>query len=272
MRNVTVPPLAPSSVVIASRSVEAFCGWALASSPNGIQPEGRRPTATGTRSKGPLGAARRPLQSRQNRPVICRRACRWADRARRESGGRVKVCHAPSVGLHTLRHCFVISPAVAARGTAKSGFRRLVPHRYLTLQRHVWQGRDQALSSSLLSFGLTCLTCLIHRNRLRPAPIHDRGEITFATHMLAAGVPLHKVSEHLGTPPTRSPGTCTATPPTRACPLPSSGSPQQWAGKNVCRCYTNGYTAAKRPPQMFSETASDLLLPVGMTGFEPAAP
>jgi hypothetical protein len=54
--------------------------------------------------------------------------------------------------------------------------------------------------------------------------------------------------------------------------LPSSDSQQQWAGENVCRYYTNGYTAAKRPPQILSETASDLLFPVGMTGFEPAAP
>jgi len=53
---------------------------------------------------------------------------------------------------------------------------------------------------------------------------------------------------------------------------PSSGSEQQWAGENVCRGYTNGYTAAERPPRILSETASDLLFPVGMTGFEPAAP
>jgi integrase len=67
---------------------------------------------------------------------------------------------------HALRHTFVITPAVTARGTAKSGIRRLVPHGYLTLPRHVWQGRDQALSSSLLFFRLTCLPCLVHRNRL----------------------------------------------------------------------------------------------------------
>ena len=55
-------------------------------------------------------------------------------------------------------------------------------------------------------------------------------------------------------------------------PPPSNGSQERWAGENVCRCYTNGYTAAKRPPRILSETASDLLFPVGMTGFEPAAP
>jgi integrase len=49
-----------------------------------------------------------------------------------------------------------------------------------------------------------------------------------------------------GTPPSRSPGTCTVTSPPRARdPLTASD---------------------------FSETASDLLLPVGMTGFEPATP
>src|ERR1035437_11016795 len=58
----------------------------------------------------------------------------------------------------------------------------------------------------------------------------------------------------------------------RARALRSGGSEQQWAGENVCRGYTNGYTAAKRPPRILSETASDLLFPVGMTGFEPAAP
>ena len=33
-----------------------------------------------------------------------------------------------------------------------------------------------------------------------------------------------------------------------------------------------GLQAGKRPPRVLSETASDLLFPVGMTGFEPAAP
>jgi hypothetical protein len=50
------------------------------------------------------------------------------------------------------------------------------------------------------------------------------------------------------------------------------GSQQQWAGENVRHGYTDGYTAAKRPPRILSETASDLLFPVGMTGFEPATP
>jgi hypothetical protein len=75
-----------------------------------------------------------------------------------------------------------------------------------------------------------------------------------------------------GTPSSQSPGTCTATSPTRVRSLPFSRSQQQWAGENVCRGYTDGYTAAERPPRILSETASDLLFPVGMTGFEPAAP
>src|ERR1035438_4695842 len=41
-----------------------------------------------------------------------------------------------------------------------------------------------------------------------------------------------------GTRSSRSPGTCTATSPTRARALPFSGFQQQWAGENVCRCYT----------------------------------
>ena len=72
----------------------------------------------------------------------------------------------PGAHPHALRHSFGTALAEAARGTAKSGIRRLVPHGYLTPPRHVWQDRDQALSASLLSFGLTCLPCLIHRNRL----------------------------------------------------------------------------------------------------------
>jgi hypothetical protein len=38
---------------------------------------------------------------------------------------------------------------------------------------------------------------------------------------------------------------------------PSGGSQRQWAAENVCRGYTDGYTAAKRPPRILSETASD---------------
>jgi hypothetical protein len=95
---------------------------------------------------------------------------------------------------------------------------------------------------------------------------------SFVRHMPAAGVPLHTVSELLGQSFVAVTGDVTATSPTRVRALLSSGSQQQWAGENVCRCYTNGYTAAKRPPRIFSETASDLLFPVGMTGFEPAAP
>jgi integrase len=62
----------------------------------------------------------------------------------------------------------------------------------------VWQSRDQALSSSLLSFGLTCLTCLIHRNRLRPGLFHNRGEINFGTALAEAGVDLAVMQALLG--------------------------------------------------------------------------
>jgi hypothetical protein len=95
---------------------------------------------------------------------------------------------------------------------------------------------------------------------------------SFATHMLAAGVPLHTVSELLGHSSVAVTGDVHGPSPTRARASPSGGSQQHWAGENVCRGYTNGYTAAKRPPRILSETASDLLFPVGMTGFEPAAP
>jgi len=95
---------------------------------------------------------------------------------------------------------------------------------------------------------------------------------SFATHMLAAGVPLHTVSELLGHSPVAVTGDMHGPVANQARAPPSSDSQQQWAGENVCRCYTNGNTAAKRPPRILSETASDLLLPVGMTGFEPATP
>jgi hypothetical protein len=59
-----------------------------------------------------------------------------------------------------------------------------------------------------------------------------------ATHMLAAGVPLHTVSELLGHASVAVTGGVYGHPPRRVCPPPSNGSQQQWAGENVCRCYT----------------------------------
>jgi integrase/recombinase XerD len=70
---------------------------------------------------------------------------------------RLFAAHGIPGSIHRCRHTFVITPAVVARGTAKSGIRRLVPHEYMPLPRHVRQGRDQALSSSLPSFGLRAL-------------------------------------------------------------------------------------------------------------------
>ncbi len=90
--------------------------------------------------------------------------------------------------------------------------------------------------------------------------------------MLAAGVPLHTVSELLGHSFVAVTGDVHS-PVSNQCARSSvQRSQQPWAAENVCRGYTNGYTAAKRPPRILSETASDLLFPVGMTGFEPATP
>ena len=61
---------------------------------------------------------------------------------------------------------------------------------------------------------------------------------SFVRHMPAAGVPLHTVSELLGQSFVAVTGDVTATSPTRVRALLSSGSQQQWAGENVCRCYT----------------------------------
>ena len=59
-----------------------------------------------------------------------------------------------------------------------------------------------------------------------------------ATRMLAAGVPLHTVLELLGHSCVVVTGGVYGHPPRRVCPPPSNGSQQQWAGENVCRCYT----------------------------------
>ena len=59
-----------------------------------------------------------------------------------------------------------------------------------------------------------------------------------ATPMLAAGVPLHTVSELLGHSCVAVTGGVYGHPPRRVCLPPSSGSSEQWAGENVCRCYT----------------------------------
>jgi len=59
-----------------------------------------------------------------------------------------------------------------------------------------------------------------------------------ATRMLAAGVPLHTVSELLGHSCVAVTGGVYGHPPRRVCPPPSNGSQERWAGENVCRCYT----------------------------------
>ena len=62
--------------------------------------------------------------------------------------------------------------------------------------------------------------------------------IADTTRMLAAGVPLHTVSELLGHSCVAVTGGVFGHPPRRVCPPPSNGSQEQWAGENVCRCYT----------------------------------
>src|SRR5664280_1863367 len=89
--------------------------------------------------------------------------------------------------------------------------------------------------------------------------------------MLAAGVPLHTVSELLGHSPVAFTGDMHCPVVNQARAPPSSDSQQQWAGENVCRCYTNGNTAAKRPPRILSETASDAMKERGLLPL-PAAP
>ena len=73
---------------------------------------------------------------------------------------------------------------------------------------------------------------------------------SFARRMLAASVPLHTVSELLGHSSVAVTGDVYGHVSTEGRASPSSGSQQQWAGENVCRYYTNGYTAGKRPPRI----------------------
>ena len=100
--------------------------------------------------------------------------------------------------------------------------------------------------------------------------LHTRRH-SFATHMLAAGVPLRTVSKLLGHSFVAVTGDVYGHVSNQGArfAVQRLSAAMGW---NVCRCYTNGYTAAKRPPRVLSETASDLLFPVGMTGFEPATP
>jgi hypothetical protein len=86
---------------------------------------------------------------------------------------------------------------------------------------------------------------------------------SFATHIFAAGVPLQPSRSYSGTSPSRSPALRTATSPPWARASPSSGSQQQWAAENVCRCYTNGYTAAKRPPRISPKRPLTCYFPSG---------
>jgi hypothetical protein len=77
-------------------------------------------------------------------------------------------------------------------------------------------------------------------------------------------------SEILGTPPSRSPGTCTAPSRTRVrSAVQRLSAAMGW--ENVCRGNTFGYTAAKRPPRILSETASDVMKERGLLPL-PAAP
>jgi hypothetical protein len=92
--------------------------------------------------------------------------------------------------------------------------------------------------------------------------LHKRRH-SFATHMLAAGVPLHTVSELLGHSSVAVTGDVYGHVSTEGRALPSSGSQQQWAGENVCRCYTNGHTAAKRPPRISPKRPLTCCFPSG---------
>ena len=86
--------------------------------------------------------------------------------------------------------------------------------------------------------------------------------------MRAAGVPLRTVSELLGHFSVGVTGSGHVTNQGARSAVQRLCAAMGW--ENVCRGYTNGYTAAKRPPRILGPLT--LLFPVGMTGFEPAAP
>jgi integrase len=79
--------------------------------------------AIGPRTGGPVLLNTRG--ARMDRHAATRRLQRLAETA----GVQTTKAHP-----HMLRHTFVISPAFAARGTAKSGVHRIVPHKYLSLR------------------------------------------------------------------------------------------------------------------------------------------
>jgi hypothetical protein len=90
--------------------------------------------------------------------------------------------------------------------------------------------------------------------------------------MLAAGVRLHTVSELLGHSCVSVTGDVYGHVSTEGARSAVQRLSAAMTAENVRYGYTDGYTAAKRPPRSLSETASDLLFPVGMTRFEPATP
>ena len=109
----------------------------------------------GQRTSGPL--ILRPVS---RKPIDRRDAYRMVARIAKAAG------IPRHISPHSLRHAAIITPAVASRGTAKSGIRRLVPHGYPPLREARAAGPRPGTSFSWLSFGLTCLTCLTHRNLL----------------------------------------------------------------------------------------------------------
>jgi integrase len=109
-------------------------------------------TCRGERTEGPL--VLRPLSGQP----IDRRDCYRMVTLIAKAAGIPR-----HISPHSLRHAAIITPAVASRGTAKSGIRRLVPHGYPPLREARAAGPRPGTSSSWLSFGLTCLT---HRNRM----------------------------------------------------------------------------------------------------------
>ena len=138
--------------------------------------------AVGSRTCGPVLLNRRG--TRMDRHAATRRLHQLAETA----GIQVTRAHP-----HMLRHTFVICTALAAWGTAEYDASQLVPHEYQVLGETRPRGPEPGISSSMPSFGRTCLTSLTSLNRPSPGTLRNPVQITRVTTMLDAGVDLRDV-------------------------------------------------------------------------------
>ncbi len=138
--------------------------------------------AIGSRAGGSILLSSRG--TRMDRHAATRRLRRLA----KQAGVKITRTHP-----HMLRHTFVISPALAARGTVKSRAGRVVPHKYPPVREPRAAGSRPGSFLFGASFCLTCPTSLTFRNRPLPGTLRNPVQISHITTMLDAGVDLRDV-------------------------------------------------------------------------------